>query len=242
MHVKLITIGVSHYCEKARWALEAASIPYREDAHAPVFHIPYVKAAGAGRTVPVLVADRVICDSTEILQWIGTHPASTWNPYPVDGALEWEERFDEKLGPHARRLAYGLLLPHKALVMTMMNGKAPSMESRAIDLGFPAVAAALRKSLNINTASIARSKERTIELMDDVASALEGKSYLCGDVFSSADLTFASLAAPLILPDGYGWTMPTVADLPDDVQVEIEGFRNHPAGRYVLDIYAKHRA
>jgi glutathione S-transferase len=221
--------------------LEVANIPYREDAHAPVFHIPYVKAAGAGRTVPVLVADRVISDSTEILQWIGAHPASTWDPYPVEDALAWEERFDEKLGPHARRLAYGLLLPHKSLVMTMMNGNGRSLESRAIDIGFPAVAAALRKSLNITPDSLERSKARLWELMDDVGRALDGREYLCGDSFTSADLTFASLAAPLVLPEGYGWTMPTLADLPEDVRAEIDAFREHPAGQHVLDIYAKHR-
>ena len=26
---RLITIPISHYCEKARWALERAEIPYR---------------------------------------------------------------------------------------------------------------------------------------------------------------------------------------------------------------------
>lgn len=29
---RLLTIPISHYCEKARWALEHAGIPYREDA------------------------------------------------------------------------------------------------------------------------------------------------------------------------------------------------------------------
>ena len=28
---RLITIPISHYCEKARWALERAEIPYREE-------------------------------------------------------------------------------------------------------------------------------------------------------------------------------------------------------------------
>ncbi len=43
IHVRLITIGVSHYCEKARWALDRTeSDPkspyyYTEDAHPPLF-------------------------------------------------------------------------------------------------------------------------------------------------------------------------------------------------------------
>ena len=29
----LITIPISHFCEKARWALERAGLPYREERH-----------------------------------------------------------------------------------------------------------------------------------------------------------------------------------------------------------------
>ena len=29
----LITIPISHYCEKARWALDRAGVAYRERAH-----------------------------------------------------------------------------------------------------------------------------------------------------------------------------------------------------------------
>ena len=35
----LITIPPSHYCEKARWALDYARIPYREERHPPLFHL-----------------------------------------------------------------------------------------------------------------------------------------------------------------------------------------------------------
>ena len=32
--LRLVTIPISHYCEKARWALERAGIAYREERHA----------------------------------------------------------------------------------------------------------------------------------------------------------------------------------------------------------------
>ena len=34
----LITIPLSHYCEKARWALDRVALPYREEPHAPLLH------------------------------------------------------------------------------------------------------------------------------------------------------------------------------------------------------------
>ena len=30
---RLLTIPISHYCEKARWALERAGLAYREERH-----------------------------------------------------------------------------------------------------------------------------------------------------------------------------------------------------------------
>ena len=45
----LITIPLSHYCEKARWGLDRVGLQYREQPHAPLL------SRLAGGTVPVLV-------------------------------------------------------------------------------------------------------------------------------------------------------------------------------------------
>ena len=49
----LITIPLSHYCEKARWALDRAALPYREEPHIPLIHRLATKRNDGG-TVPVL--------------------------------------------------------------------------------------------------------------------------------------------------------------------------------------------
>ena len=63
----LITIPLSHYCEKARWALDRVALSYREEPHAPLLHRLATQRNEAG-TVPVLVhgSSRFI-DSTAIL-------------------------------------------------------------------------------------------------------------------------------------------------------------------------------
>src|SRR2546421_5903719 len=67
---RLITIPISHYCEKARWALDRAAIPYREERHVQGVHRAYVRRAGGRGTVPVLVADGdVVASSREIVEW-----------------------------------------------------------------------------------------------------------------------------------------------------------------------------
>ena len=37
--MRLLTMPISHYCEKVRWALDRQALPYREEGHAPLFHI-----------------------------------------------------------------------------------------------------------------------------------------------------------------------------------------------------------
>ena len=53
--LRLVTIPISHYCEKVRWALERAGIPYREERHVQGIHRIAARRAGGGATVPVLV-------------------------------------------------------------------------------------------------------------------------------------------------------------------------------------------
>jgi hypothetical protein len=45
----LVTIPISHFCEKARWALARAGLQYTEQRHVQIVHIAAAKRAG-GRT------------------------------------------------------------------------------------------------------------------------------------------------------------------------------------------------
>jgi glutathione S-transferase len=104
----LITIPLSHYCEKARWALDRLELPYREEPHAPLLHRLATKRKDGG-AVPVLVhgSSRLI-DSTDILVYAdGLRGGDIL--YPRDAARRgevdaFEEQFDTQLGPHTRRL------------------------------------------------------------------------------------------------------------------------------------------
>lgn len=65
---RLITIPPSHYCEKARWALETAGVDFREERHPPLLHLRSVRAAGGRHSTPVLRGRGVVVtDSTDIL-------------------------------------------------------------------------------------------------------------------------------------------------------------------------------
>ncbi len=243
---RLITIGISHYCEKARWALELAGIDFTEDAHAPVFHMPYVKLAGGKRSVPVLkTSNELLQDSSDILAWIQAKSDTRWSPYPEKNSAkirELEDEFDEIVGPHVRRVAYWHLLPDKALALRSIGGQNPDWEAKTIDLFYAQASKFMMKSMNIHADSVIRSNAKILEVFERVGQRLsDGRTFLMNDTLTAADITFAALAAPVVLPQKYGWTLPVIEDVSAGFRAEVERYRAHPAGQFALRIYDDHR-
>lgn len=250
MNLTLIAIGPSHYCEKVAWALELAGMAYQREIHAPAFHVPAVKRAGGTKTTPVLVVEDgeqrvVLDDSTPILRWIQQQPDARFRPYLDEDsaeALALEERFDLELGPATRRVAYWHLLPHRALALPIMIAGAPAWEQRLVSLGFPLLRAMMMKGMKINAEGARRSAAKIDAVFTDVEAMLaDGRPYLLGDRLSGADLTFAALAAPLLLPASYGAQLPGLHELPAEAQAALQPYIQRPAGAFGLRLYADHR-
>ena len=109
----LVTISISHYCEKARWALDRAGIAYDERRHLPAIHRVAVKRAGGRQTAPVLVCDdgTVVDESSDIVVYADGRAPAGRGMIPADPALAAEARaladdFDERLGPATRLWVY----------------------------------------------------------------------------------------------------------------------------------------
>jgi len=245
---RLITIPPSHYCEKARWALEYAGIPYREEGHPPLLHRLATKMGRGGRTTPVLVAgNRVLPDSTDILQYIDVEHADGWRPYPTDSQLrveaeELEEVFDTRLGPHTRRLAYYHLLQDDRLFLASVLAGVGGVERALFRALAPVIKQLMRVGMKIDEEGAERSLGFVRNVFDMVGELLEdGRSFLVGKAFSAADLTFAALAAPVVLPRNYGSPLPPLSELPSELLALVEEFRSMPAGGFALRMYRDHR-
>ena len=64
---RLITFPLSHFCEKARWALDHAGLSYEELGYPPAVHKAHVVSRGS-TTVPVLVSpEGTLRESTDIV-------------------------------------------------------------------------------------------------------------------------------------------------------------------------------
>lgn len=246
--LRLITIPISHYCEKARWALDRAGIPYREERHVQGVHRLVARRAGGGTTVPVLVTpDRVVGESEAILDWVDQRTAPEHRLFPEDLALREQvlrlcRRFDAKLGPRGRRLIYVHVLAQRHLVARFNNQGVPRWEDHLIRHGWPLVDPFMRRVLGISPGVEVKDERVVWREFDFAAQVLKRQGpYLCGERFTAADLTFAALAASVIAPPEYGVSLPQ----PDDVDAATASLlrraREHPAGAYAMKLFAECR-
>jgi glutathione S-transferase len=243
----LITIPLSHYCEKARWALDRVGLAYREEPHAPLVHRLFTMRKGGG-TVPMLLdGGRRLVDSTDILQYADTAGGGNLL-YPVDPTLRsevesLEEMFDAQLGPHSRRWAYTHLLPHTALIRSLWTRRAPAREAKLLSLMVPIVRRVVRASYRVSPASGERSLERVRTVFQKVEERLtQGRRFLVDERFTAADLTFAALAAPMVLPVQCRAVHPTLQELPAPLREEILRLRETTAGRFALRLFEEERS
>lgn len=243
----LVTIPVSHYSEKARWALTWAGIEFEERANAPAFHQFANRKIGGGRTVPVLATDDgVFPDSTDILRWIDARMPDDTRLFGDDPigkeAARLEDIFDEKMGKMVRRAAYGTLLPHPQLIKSLLTSRISPFQARVMSALFPVLLKQMVRLYKINPKGIAEAEQRIQEQFDLAASLLaDGRPFLAGDRFTAADITFCALGAPMVMPPEYGGPLPQVSSLPADIHTKLQRWIDHPAGQYILRIYASHR-
>jgi glutathione S-transferase len=245
----LITIPISHFCEKARWALDRANLSYTEQPHIQIVHRIAARKASGGKTVPVLVSEEgVFADSTAILEYADREGSAERPLFPTDSELTGEVRrledhFDEGLGPHGRRWMYQQTLTRPDLVREYGLTGIPNWERRAFPLLWQGAKPAIRRILKINDESVARSLAHVETVFDEVGERLaDGRRYLVGDRFTAADLSFAALSAAVLVPPGYGVRLPQPDVLPKQMASQVNEFRNHPAGAFALRLYDQERS
>ena len=246
--LRLVTIPISHYCEKARWALDRAGMPYVEERHVQGIHRIASRRAGGGGTVPVLLTpDGPIGESQDILAWVDVRTPPPQRLFP-EGAVARREvdglcrRFDETLGHAGRRLMYVHMMKERELAASINDQGVPAWEDLIVRHGWPLITRFVAHALKIRPGS-EREDEYLLWREFDFAAQLlaDGRPHLCGEHFGAADLTFAALSAAVVLPANYGTSLPDPAELPAPMAALVARARAHAAGSYALKLFEDHR-
>lgn len=245
---RLITIPMSHYCEKARWGLERLGIAYREERHLQVFHYLQTFRYSHGLHVPVLIdGAKVIVDSTSILKYLDHLAAPEMRLYPDNHTErcrveELENLFDEELGVESRRWIYFHYLPHARAALHIADQGVPAIEKFLGTACYPFMKTIIRHRLRVYEpevmAGLTRARE-IVRMTDKLL--LDGRRYLVGDRFSAADLTLACMMAPFILPNQYGIRLPAIHEVPWTMRETVREFRNTATGHFVLHLFETKR-
>jgi glutathione S-transferase len=255
MH-ELTGIAFSHYVEKARWALERFAVPYRDRRVLPFFHFAAVYQVHGGRlgqrdkvstrfSTPVLRTDdgRVLCDSAEILRYVSDRFAPVGlGLHPTREASELEQRFHDQLGPHTRRAAYGMFFAKPELLLQVAENNVSKLEAKLFATLYPVVKGGLSRALGVNARNVERSVDKTRRVFDEVSARLaDGRPFLLGDSFSAADLTFAALGSPAVVPPEYSAWLPPLEAFPTDVAQRTRELRETPAGAFIMRLFREER-
>lgn len=244
---RLITIPISHYCEKVRWALDRLNIPYIEEGHAPLFHRLATSPRG-GSSVPLLVTEAgTFTDSTDILHYLDGLATSETKLYPADPQLcreveKLEDLFDTQLGTSIRSWIYFYVLDNRQLIRQLWSEGVPAVEQTLLPLILPLGCSVIRRTYNITAESGANSYNKIKHIFETVNEQLaDGRSYLVGDTFSAADLTFACLAAPLLRPNEHPVKSTQLDELPEEMVAIMNQLQETPAGVYGLRLFREER-
>jgi len=237
-------IPLSHFSEKARWALDYKAVGHRRRVLGPDYLIRAWRATGQGKLPILWLEGRAISDSTQIIAALEErYPDPALYPREAlarNRALALEDDLDEELGPALRAAIIAPLFQHD-----------PEVALRVLTTGMPEQAyQKLRPLLRVfPTFYRFRHRIREKELdayratvsaaLDRIEQERQGRAYLVGASFTVADLTAAALLAPVLQPPELQY--PLRAELPSYTQEYRGALLRHPAMEWAATIYRLHR-
>ncbi len=243
---RLYVFSISHYCEKARWAIEHHGIEYELVHLAPGSHISTARDLGSRRSgLPILSIDgEVIQGSSKIIDWadrVGEADSKRLAPQGGESGAEIEKRLDDVLGVHARRVFYSEALVEQPQSVRRFFARDLSLVQRlTLRAAWGKIRQKMIQGMDLGTSQGAASQqlvEKELDWLDALLS--DGRSFLVGDRFSRVDLTAASLMSPLVRPEEH----PSYArlELPPRLSTVVREWDQRRTTQWVREIYAEYR-
>jgi glutathione S-transferase len=238
-------LEISHYNEKARWALDYKGVEHVRRAVTPALQQFTARRLRAGRTVPILEVDgRAIGDSTKIIEEIERRwpepPLYPADPKERGRALELEDYFDEQCGRDLRRMLFSDNLAEPETFLAMLYG-ADRRRLGLLETLTPLFCRLVKRRFRIRPETVEESREKVRAAFDKIDADVGPSGYLVGESFTVADLTAASILALIVVPPEF----PYIKLHPDERTAQSRRFRDslkdHPGFTWVEGIYARHR-
>lgn len=243
--------SISHYCEKARWALDYLGVDYRVNVLAPGQHMRFArKLELTVSSLPILqTEDGVLQGSSAIIDWAEAHKTDSTKSLVVTGdrvsAREWERRLDDRLGVHVRRYYYSEALVNQPQSVLLIFARDLGLLQRFITtVGWPKISKMMIARMDLGPEQGQESKKVVAEELDWLDGILSDGRLFLGDPaaahVSRVDITAASLLAPLLRPAQhpvYGQLQ-----LPPGVAADCRTWADRPSLLWTAGLYRDYRS
>jgi len=210
----LYQFAISHFCEKVRWALDFKGVAYQRHSLVPGLHYKKARSLAPKQQLPILelVDGKAIQGSAAILDYLDLQFADR-SLTPAESSLarqsrDWEQRIDDALGPAVRCVCYDTLLKHKALTISLLGEDTAWYGKPFLSLVYPRLVPKMRQMLNIEAEAVKKSRQLIEQIIDEMEKARGDSLFLVGGSFTRADVSAASMLAPLTLEPRYGVPWP----------------------------------
>jgi glutathione S-transferase len=244
---RLYAFTISHYCEKARWALEYKGIDFELVTVLPGPHFRSIRQIAGASRVPVLVdGEHVLQDSTPLVNHLDEHyPKLPLTPADAGArreVLQWEQLFEAELGDTVRRYLYSHAFTDSRFVFPLYVQNGPWWASAFYRLMLPFVFRAVKRMYKITPEVVGQDLRRLYALFERTDAHFAQHRFLVGDEFTRADLTLAALAAPLIQPLEHParWASPELT--PPALLAETRDLLASRTAERVRELYRDYRA
>lgn len=244
MTMKLLEFPHSHYCEKARWALDYKGIPFQAVAIMPGFHVITLRKLAPDTSVPVLLNNNeVIQGSSKIINYLEQkYPAHSLTPIDTKDrrtCLDIEKIMDKKLGENIRRILYYRLLAYPDFIRHCFTHPLPRMKQLIFSLFYPLLRQKIYSTYVTSAAKVEQARREFDAAMCEIESKLKQKQYLVGEQFTRADMSVASMLSLLVMPTEHPFPWKEIPD--PQTRAFYDEYRDHPVTEWVTRIYRDHR-
>ncbi|MHA4810840.1 cytochrome P450 [Flavitalea flava] len=237
--------------EIARWVLDRNDILYKDQPHAPHLYIQTVNKitgqSGRDNNPVFLKTDSLLYTPESIIIYYDQRNPPDRRLIPEDPGQRARvfalyELFTGHFEELVMQYVYDLLLANRGNARSWFTQRIPFGERLVWRFFFSSVRDGLTREWKLDKAAPGERLMAIKKIFEQVNDILtHGKMYLTGDKLTIADIAFAAIAAPLLLPNEFGGAMADIKSVPAAMQEEVKELRATPAGQFVLLLYQDER-
>lgn len=244
--VTMLTFAPTLDSEQARMLLRYYGVDWRERDHLVPWaqiasklrggdDVPLVYGKGVKASGPRAIAAHYDAGLPAGLKLIPVEPAGAAQ-FEADWALT-----NGTMSAGTAIFAYYHLLPERKLMAPIFAAPTGWIERATMPFFYPLMRRIIASRLELSPEAAEEARGKILSSFDEVDARVgDGRLYLHGDDrMTLADVALAAAAAPLLLPEGFGTTLPTAAQSPPPLAGLMRSLEGRPTAAFVRRFYAE---